>query len=243
MNRKLSLAELLSNVFSDINENFQSTLKTYEAGQNVFSPRDPSQMVYCLLQGAVKLYRLNHRQTIFIDLLPPDSLFNLTSPQVPNDVQIYQARALTEVELLSLPMPQFWSIVQEHPELMLLVVRELSKRLLQAQEMIEIMIHPSPGFRLLRFLLILCRNFGVPTSEGIRIELKLTHRLLAEMTVAHRTTVTSLLNELKRQQLISITRKEITVRSTEGLRKASELWFREPPYNYIIPGNAEQNWL
>lgn len=242
MNRKLSLAVLLSNVFSDINKNSQSTLETYEAGQNILSPRDPYQRVYCLLQGAVKLYKLNH-QTIFINLLPPDSLFNLTLPQVPNAVHIYQAQALTAVELLSLPMSQFWSIVQEHPELKFLVICELSKRLLQAQEMIEIIIHPSPGFRLLRFLLILCRNFGVPTSEGIRIELKLTHRLLAEMTVAHRTTVTSLLNELKRQQLISITRKKITVHSTEDLRKATELWFRETPYDHIIPRNVEQNWL
>ena len=229
MNRKLSLAVLLSNIFSGVNENSQSTLETYEAGQNIFSPKDPSQMVYCLLQGAVKLYRLNH-QTIFIDLLPPDSLLNFTSPQVPNDVQIYQARTLTEVELLSLPMPQFWLILQEHPELTLLVVRELSKRLLQAQEMIEIMIHPSPGFRLLRFLLILCRNFGVPTSEGIRIELKLTHRLLAEMTITNRSTITSLLNELRRQQLISIAQKKITVRNPEELRKATELWFGENPY-------------
>jgi CRP-like cAMP-binding protein len=61
------------------------------------------------------------------------------------------------------------------------------------------------------FLLILCRDFGVPNSRGITIDLKLSHQAIAEAIGSTRVTVTRLLGELRQEKMISIEKKKITV--------------------------------
>jgi len=43
-------------------------------------------------------------------------------------------------------------------------------RILQTEMMIETLAHRDMGSRLVSFLLILCRDFGVPNADGITID-------------------------------------------------------------------------
>jgi CRP-like cAMP-binding protein len=51
----------------------------------------------------------------------------------------------------------------------------------------------------------------VPTNEGIRIDLKLSHQAIAEAIGSTRVTVTRLLGDLRESDLIAIHKKKITV--------------------------------
>ena len=51
------------------------------------------------------------------------------------------------------------------------MLRGLSSRILQTEMMIETLAHRDMGSRLASFLLILCRDFGVPNGNGITIML------------------------------------------------------------------------
>lgn len=93
----------------------------------------------------------------------------------------------------------------------MLMLRGLSSRILQTEMMIETLAHRDMGSRLVSFLLILCRDFGVPTNEGIRIDLKLSHQAIAEAIGSTRVTVTRLLGDLRESDLIAIHKKKITV--------------------------------
>jgi len=70
---------------------------------------------------------------------------------------------------------------------------------------------------LVSFLLILCRDFGVPTTDGIRVDLKLSHQAIAEAIGSTRVTVTRLLGELRDQEMVSIYKKKITVHNPVAL--------------------------
>jgi CRP/FNR family transcriptional regulator, global nitrogen regulator len=67
------------------------------------------------------------------------------------------------------------------------------------------------GSRLVSFLLILCRDFGVPANDGVTVDLKLSHQAIAEAIGSTRVTVTRLLGDLRKQKMISISKKKITV--------------------------------
>jgi len=84
---------------------------------------------------------------------------------------------------------------------------------------VEALTHRDMGSRLKRFLLLLCRDFGVPVpgTEGITIRLKLSHQAIAEAIGSTRVTVTRLLIELREQALISIDNKQITVHKPGSL--------------------------
>jgi CRP/FNR family transcriptional regulator, global nitrogen regulator len=83
--------------------------------------------------------------------------------------------------------------------------------------MIETLAHRDMGSRLVSFLLILCRDFGVPGQDGVTIDLKLSHQAIAEAIGSTRVTVTRLLGDLRDQEMISITKKKITVHNPANL--------------------------
>ena len=125
--------------------------------------------------------------------------------------------AFTPVELISVPIDQVEKALREDPELSVILLRGLSSRILQTEMMIETLAHRDMGSRLVSFLLILCRDFGVPTKDGITIDLKLSHQAIAEAIGSTRVTVTRLLGDLRQDEMISIHKKKITVHNPVAL--------------------------
>jgi len=198
---------------------FPPVVETFERGKTIFFPGDPAERVYFLLKGAVKLSRVYEAgEEITVALLRENSVFGVLSLITGNrSDRFYHAVAFTPVDLLSAPIDQFEQALKENPELSWLMMRGLSSRILQTEMMIETLAHRDMGSRLVSFLLILCRDFGMPTTEGITIDLKLSHQAIAEAIGSTRVTVTRLLGDLREQNMISIHKKKITVHNPVAL--------------------------
>jgi CRP/FNR family transcriptional regulator, global nitrogen regulator len=204
----------LASVFRKIGRgSFPPIVEHFERGKTIFFPGDPAERVYFLLKGAVKLSRVYEAgEEITVALLRENSVFGVLSLITgQKSDRFYHAVAFTPVELLSAPIEQVEQALAENPELSMLMLRGLSSRILQTEMMIETLAHRDMGSRLVSFLLILCRDFGIPTSEGIRIDLKLSHQAIAEAIGSTRVTVTRLLGDLRETNLIAIHKKKITV--------------------------------
>ncbi|EDX87496.1 cyclic nucleotide-binding domain protein [Synechococcus sp. PCC 7335] len=188
-------------------------VESYERNKTIFFPGDPAERVYFLTKGAVKLSRVYEAgEEITVALLRENSVFGVLS-LITGDRsdRFYHAVAFTPVELMSLQADQMSVALKEHPELSAMMLRGLSSRILQTEMMIETLAHRDMGSRLVSFLLILCRDFGVPGNEGITVDLKLSHQAIAEAIGSTRVTVTRLLGDLREQGMISIHKKKITV--------------------------------
>lgn len=220
MATSLSQDKPLADVFRRIGGgNFPPVVENYERGKTIFFPGDPAERVYFLLKGAVKLSRVYEAgEEITVALLRENSVFGVLSLITGHrSDRFYHAVAFTPVELLSSPIEQVEQSLKDNPELAILMLKGLSSRILQTEMMIETLAHRDMGSRLVSFLLILCRDFGVPTSDGIRIDLKLSHQAIAEAIGSTRVTVTRLLGELRQQEMISIQKKKITVHNPVAL--------------------------
>jgi global nitrogen regulator NtcA len=192
---------------------FPPVVETFERGKTIFFPGDPAERVYFLLKGAVKLSRVYEAgEEITVALLRENSVFGVLSLITGQRAdRFYHAVAFTPVELLSVPIEQFEKALKENSELSMLMLQGLSSRILQTEMMIETLAHRDMGSRLVSFLLILCRDFGIPTADGIMIDLKLSHQAIAEAIGSTRVTVTRLLGDLRQDRMISIHKKRITV--------------------------------
>lgn len=192
---------------------FPPVVELFERGKTIFFPGDPAERVYFLMKGAVKLSRVYEAgEEITVALLRENSVFGVLSLITgQRSDRFYHAVAFTPVELVSVPIEQVEKALKESPDLSLLLLRGLSLRILQTEMMIETLAHRDMGSRLVSFLLILCRDFGVPTTEGIMIDLKLSHQAIAEAIGSTRVTVTRLLGDLRQDKMISIHKKKITV--------------------------------
>jgi global nitrogen regulator NtcA len=192
---------------------FPPVVETFERGKTIFFPGDPAERVYFLLKGAVKLSRVYEAgEEITVALLRENSVFGVLSLITGQRAdRFYHAVAFTPAELLSVPIEQVEKALKDDPELSMLMLRGLSSRILQTEMMIETLAHRDMGSRLVSFLLILCRDFGVPSQDGITIDLKLSHQAIAEAIGSTRVTVTRLLGDLRQDKMISIHKKKITV--------------------------------
>lgn len=186
---------------------------SYERNKTIFFPGDPAERVYFLTKGAVKLSRVYEAgEEITVALLRENSVFGVLSLLTGDrSDRFYHAVAFTPVELLSLQGDQVSKALKENPELSALMLRGLAARILQTEMMIETLAHRDMGSRLVSFLLILCRDFGVPGNNGITVDLKLSHQAIAEAIGSTRVTVTRLLGDLREKEMISINKKKITV--------------------------------
>ena len=194
-------------------------IENFDRNKTIFFPGDPAERVYFLLKGAVKLSRVYEAgEEITVALLRENSVFGVLSLVTgQRSDRFYHAVAFTPVELLSAPIEQVEQALKEHPDLAILMLQGLSSRILQTEMMIETLAHRDMGSRLVSFLLILCRDFGVPVPDGIRIDLKLSHQAIAEAIGSTRVTVTRLLGDLRENDMISITKKKITVHNPVAL--------------------------
>jgi len=198
---------------------FPPVIETFERGKTIFFPGDPAERVYFLVKGAVKLSRVYEAgEEITVALLRENSVFGVLSLITGNrSDRFYHAVAFTPVELFSVPIEQVEKALKDNPELSMIMLQGLSSRILQTEMMIETLAHRDMGSRLVSFLLILCRDFGVPSSDGITIDLKLSHQAIAEAIGSTRVTVTRLLGALRQEQMISIHKKQITVHNPVAL--------------------------
>ena len=198
---------------------FPPVVENFERGKTIFFPGDPAERVYFLIKGAVKLSRVYEAgEEITVALLRENTVFGVLSLITGHrSDRFYHAVAFTPVELLSVPIDQVEKALANDPELSMFMLRGLSSRILQTEMMIETLAHRDMGSRLVSFLLILCRDFGVPSADGITIDLKLSHQAIAEAIGSTRVTVTRLLGELREQQMISILKKRITVHNPVAL--------------------------
>ena len=210
----------LASVFRQIGGGpFPPIVESFERGKTIFFPGDPAERVYFLLKGAVKLSRVYEAgEEITVALLKENSVFGVLSLITgQKSDRFYHAVAFTSVELFSAPIQHVEKSLKEHPELSMLMLKGLSSRILQTEMMIETLAHRDMGSRLVSFLLILCRDFGIPAADGIRIDLKLSHQAIAEAIGSTRVTVTRLLGELRQDGMISIYKKKITVHNPVAL--------------------------
>ena len=200
---------------------YPPVVETFERGKTIFFPGDPAERVYFLQKGAVKLSRVYEQgEEITVALLRENSVFGVLSLITGQKAdRFYHAVAFTTVELLSVPIEQVERALKENPELSMWMLKGLATRILQTEMMIETLAHRDMGSRLVSFLLILCRDFGVPESGGMTIDLKLSHQAIAEAIGSTRVTVTRLLGDLRQENMISINKKRITVHNPATLSR------------------------
>ena len=195
--------------------------ETVDRSKTIFFPGDPAERVYLIRRGAVRLTRVYESgEEITVALLRENSLFGVLSLLTGHrSDRFYHAVAFTKVEMTSAPAGSVRNALEGDSGVGLLLLQGLSSRILQTETMIETLTHRDMSSRLVSFLLVLCRDFGVPSEKGITIDLRLSHQAIAEAIGSTRVTITRLLGDLRNLGLLQIDRKKITVFDPIALAK------------------------
>jgi CRP/FNR family transcriptional regulator, cyclic AMP receptor protein len=183
----------------------------FKAGAVIYHMEDPADAIYFIRTGLVKIskYFPSGKEAILAVLGQYDVFGELLL--TPEERRPHQAEAIEDTTLIVLPRPELERLLAERPALALKFIQVMANRLFEAQNWsAEVSAYAAPG-RLASLFYRFALEFGEKTSEGTRIQLKITQEDLSRMIGATRETVSHCLTRLREVGAISRSRAPFVV--------------------------------
>lgn len=195
--------------------------QTCAKGEFIFSAGEPSHHVFLLLDGRIKIYQSS---TIGKDAILwfcfAGELFGLAEA-ASGGGRLVSAQACDRCEVLRIRQDSFTTYLETHPRASLAIVQVLAIRLRALGDVVINLISDDVRTRILKMVLQLGTRCGVPTPQGLCLDIVFTHQELADMIGTTRQTITSTLGHLEREGLLAIDQHKIHITGKELLDQIS----------------------
>ncbi|WP_027942904.1 Crp/Fnr family transcriptional regulator [Amycolatopsis taiwanensis] len=126
--------------------------------------------------------------------------------------------AVDVVTALALSVERFARIIRAHPDISTIVSRVITGRLRAADARRRQFAELSTPGRIAELLAELAERYGVSTSEGVVVDLRISQQDIAAMTAASRETAARTLRTLREAGVISTARRRLTIHRPDALR-------------------------
>lgn len=187
----------------------------------IYFPEQPSNNIFFLKEGHVKLYRLHEDgREVILDILGPGEIFGELSI-IDQDGRRDGAETIDDALVCSMSMKDFENMLPHNPSLNLQLTKWVGLRLRRFEEKISDLAFKDVTKRIISFLVRYADDFGKIKEGTVQISSSLSHQEIAYLTAASRQTVTTVLNDLKDKGLIDFTRKILTIRNLKELEALS----------------------
>jgi CRP/FNR family cyclic AMP-dependent transcriptional regulator len=194
----------------------------YERDDVIFYQGDPGDTFYVLLSGQVKVSvsSAEGQEAILVMLDTGDSFgeFALLDEQ-PRSATIQATRP---TEVLALRKEEFHRIIRQSPEIALGLLRVMTKRLRDTDQLVQDAAFLDVAERLAKKLLSLVEQHGRITPRGIELDIQLTQQDLAAMIGATRESVNKQLGAFRDRGILAVDRQRITILKPDALRARVE---------------------
>ena len=190
-------------------------------GETLFTQGDLCTHIFFVCSGDIQMFREDEddrpRQTLQI-LDPGNSC--ACHPGNPDWSCSASAIAVQDSEVLVMRCEDYRYLVNTSSKVALALSKIFAKRLRLFESLIEDIAQKDASQRLVRLLLYLAKNHGIPVKNGVLIPMTLTRDVLASRIGVARETVIRLLYSLKRRNLISLkSRRQIILLDPPSLEK------------------------
>jgi CRP-like cAMP-binding protein len=191
---------------------------TLKRGQIIFTGSDAHLHVYMVTKGIVKLSSFHDDKEMLEDYFQKGEMFN-SEALFNQDRDGLTAEAMTQMTIIKkVPVRTFRHSMKANTALYEEVISNISGSLNRTQERLWRMTLLSSEQRVFHFLVNLTLKSGRRVGYEWVVQPTLTHREMACIAGTGRQTMTTTLNELRRDRIIHFTRKYLIVRDIDALR-------------------------
>jgi len=186
-------------------------LRHYRAADVIFHAGDTADRVYFLGKGVVKISAVSaEREERILDLVTPGHTFGDLFVGATGRWTA-AAEALAPVILRTITGGAFMDLLHALPRLSLNFVRHLAHQHQRAFFRLAALQHKKSGPRLLAVLLDLAEYCGERDGDRYTLPRNLTHADLARLAGLHRTTVSLLINDYRREGILAGRRRSLVI--------------------------------
>jgi CRP/FNR family transcriptional regulator, cyclic AMP receptor protein len=201
-------------------------VRSLERGQTIYTPRFDAQIIFGMLEGRGRLYKVLGDAELTLEIVEAGHLFGVVPALARRPHSTYaEALAPSLVALFSTNVMR--QLVQADPEVGIKLAEELSGRLYEYQERMADVALKKVSARLASLLLRLLESEGVVNGEGVGISTRYTHEQLATMVGSKRVAVSRALGELRRVDAVEVKGRRVYLKDRAALRRAAEVGSRE----------------
>ena len=195
------------------------TRKRFQRGELLFGEGDPCTGLFLVASGRIRIFKLSPagREHVLAIEGPGGSFAEL--PVFDGGNYPASASALEDAEILFVSRRDFQNFCRERPDVALKVIAVVGSRLRRLVGIIEELSFTTVRQRLIAALVRLAEDTGVPSKEGLRIELARSHQDLAAELGTVRELVSRNLSRLQAEGLLEVDGRRITVKDLAGLKR------------------------
>ena len=188
----------------------------YQRGQIVFFEEDTGKYMYIVKSGRVKVSRLLPTGKEMILAFHQSGEYFGEMALIDGETTPATVTAVVPSVILFTGSREF-SGLMEHPTINRTILKTLCGRCRDAWRQIEVLNFYNAEARIRTALYHLSLNKGIKTSSGIRIDLKLTHRELAELTGISRETATRVISQLQGDRIVQVKQRQFLILDPDKL--------------------------
>ncbi len=193
-------------------------LVRFRRAEHIFSEKQPGACLYVVMLGRVKIFGTSSqgRAKTFAYLEPGDFFGEMSL--IDEEVRSASASALEDSVLIMLKSEDCRKLVLSRPSIGLSMLKILSTRLRRANREIEALSFNNVLGRIAQILLDLGERYGKKTGEGIRIDMALSHKELAEMAGTAREVISRVISRFRRIGCVTFFDNRLTITDRDKLK-------------------------
>ena len=198
-----------------------SGILEFSKGLQIYGPDDSTNYFYLVIDGRVKLSRINQAGVgVVVDIYLTDDFFGESALlNVPREAE--QAVALEPTKVMTWAAVEIERLVEKEPRLAIALMQVIVRRGIEFKSRLESFSVDATANRLARALVQFAERVD-GTAEGNSVTIApLTHELLAQYVGTSREIVSHHMSEFRSQGHIRYSRKGITIQ-----RDSMKAWLR-----------------
>lgn len=198
--------------------NEKHEFKFYKRDQFIYFPEEAAEHIYMVVKGRVRVgHYLDDGKEVIKSILTKGEIFGelaIAGEERRTDF----AQAMDDDTIICpLSICELKDLMYNNKDLSFRLLKLIGLRLIRMERKLELLVFKDARTRIIEFLRDAAAWKGTKVGFETMIATKLTHKDIAALTGTSRQTVTTVLNELKSQNLINFDRKKILIRDIEKL--------------------------
>lgn len=190
----------------------------FQKDQFIYFPDEPSEKIYMIAQGRVKIGSyLSDGKEIVKAILTKGEIFGELALAGEKNRSDFALAMDGDTRVCPMTIEDIRGLMRENQELNLKIFKIMGFRLRKMERRIESLVFKDARSRIVEFLKEMAEEKGQKVGFETMIKNHFTHKDIASLTGTSRQTVTTIMNELREENVITFDRRRILIRDMEKL--------------------------
>jgi CRP/FNR family transcriptional regulator, cyclic AMP receptor protein len=191
----------------------------YKRGEYIYITNDKSDKIYFITEGQVKIgsYSDGGKEITKV-ILGKGEVFgelSITGEERRRDF----AYVMEDTDVCTVTVTEMKSLFRDYNALQGFFLRLMGSRMIEMEHRLESLVFKDARSRVIEFLADQGKKKGQTVGTETLIKRFMTHQDIANLTATSRQTVTTVLNDLREQNLINFSRNRLLIRDLAKLEK------------------------